>query len=71
MIRYVTSHTGTWAEMERTLANTLSNYSTHNIGLYAVEDRSTGYFIGRCGLEPRVEDNGLAGDLTWMFHPDE
>ena len=70
VMRFVTGRPRTWAETERKLAETLANYNTYNTGLYAVEDRSTGHFIGRCGLEPHVEVEGLAGDLAWMFHPD-
>ena len=26
--------------------------------------------IGRCGLEPKLGDEGIEGDLAWMFQPE-
>lgn len=42
----------------------------YGFGLYAAIHRASGALIGRCGLEPRIEERGLAGELAWMFLPD-
>ena len=44
-------------EAERWIEWNLANYEQHGIGLWAIENRSTGIFVGDCGLTYQTVEN--------------
>ncbi|MGI9519439.1 MAG: GNAT family N-acetyltransferase, partial [Pirellulaceae bacterium] len=49
----------------------VAEHETFGFGLCATLLREGLEFIGRCGIEPRVEADGkMAGALAWMFLPE-
>jgi RimJ/RimL family protein N-acetyltransferase len=45
------------AEAERWIEWNLANYDEFGVGLWAIEDRSTGIFVGDCGLTYQTVEN--------------
>jgi ribosomal-protein-alanine N-acetyltransferase len=64
---YVTGRPRSRAETAKRLEANIEQHRQYGFGLCAALWRETGEFIGRCGLEPRLEAGGIAGELAWMF----
>lgn len=69
-MRYITGRPRTRSETQARLQAHIEQHDTCGFGLCAAIHRKNNQFIGRCGIEPRVETTGLAGDLAWMFLPE-
>lgn len=44
-----------------------SNYARHGSGLWIVEDKSSGSFLGQCGIVPQEVDGFLETGLGYLF----
>lgn len=44
-----------------------SNYHSFNVGLWAVELRSTGEFIGQCGIVPQKIEGEMLMEIGYLF----
>jgi RimJ/RimL family protein N-acetyltransferase len=42
----------------------------YGFGLFAAILKSSGVFVGRCGLDPEIIDGELQGEIAWMFSPE-
>ncbi|MDQ0272803.1 GNAT family N-acetyltransferase [Cytobacillus purgationiresistens] len=50
---------------------TLANYANHGVGLWIVEDRETGEFLGQCGIVPQVVDDITQMEIGYLFKRSE
>ena len=49
----------------------MAEFRQFGFGLCSARLRESDLFVGRCGLEPRVDANGtMSGALAWMFFPE-
>ncbi|PLR83527.1 GNAT family N-acetyltransferase [Bacillus canaveralius] len=46
---------------------TLSNYSIHGTGLWIVEHKETGEFLGQCGIVPQDIDGTIEMEIGYLF----
>lgn len=69
VMRWITGKPRTRTETEERLDAHLRQHESFGFGLCAALDQRDRQFVGRCGLEPREESNGMAGELAWMFSP--
>ncbi len=69
VMQYVTGAPRSASATQQRLTAHLAQHQTYGFGLCAALLKSNQQFIGRCGLEPRVEAGGMAGDIAWMFFP--
>ncbi|MRH44602.1 GNAT family N-acetyltransferase [Aquibacillus halophilus] len=46
---------------------TLDNYRKFGVGLFIVEDRITGDFLGQCGLVPQKIDGEVKMEIGYLF----
>jgi RimJ/RimL family protein N-acetyltransferase len=67
VMAYVTGRPRSRAETAKRLETNVEQHRQYGFGLCATLWRETATFIGRCGLEPRIEPDGTAGELAWMF----
>jgi ribosomal-protein-alanine N-acetyltransferase len=70
VMRYVGKGARTRAEADAALNSTLAHWNQHGFGIWAVEGRCDGHFLGRCGLRyfqdtPDVELSYTFGKETW------
>ena len=54
-------------ETEKNLLKILNDYQIYGLGLFAAFERSTGQFIGRCGLIPWMLDGVLTWEIGYSF----
>lgn len=69
VMKFITGHPRTREMTNRRLAAHLQEHAEFGFGLCAVMTKIDQRFVGRCGLEPRPESDGIAGELAWMFAP--
>ncbi|MFD2043209.1 GNAT family N-acetyltransferase [Ornithinibacillus salinisoli] len=46
---------------------TLNNYAKYGVGLWIVEDRETGDFLGQCGIVPQEVDGVTEMEIGYLF----
>ena len=46
---------------------TLANYDKFDVGLWIVEDKETGEFLGQCGIVPQDIDGVLEMEIGYLF----
>lgn len=46
---------------------TLNNYIKYGTGLWIVEDKQTGDFLGQCGIVPQEVDNVIEMEIGYLF----
>ncbi|PEZ00980.1 GNAT family N-acetyltransferase [Bacillus sp. AFS018417] len=46
---------------------TLKNYDEYGIGLWIVEDKVTGEFLGQCGIVPQEVDGVMEMEIGYLF----
>ncbi|GMA61370.1 GNAT family N-acetyltransferase [Alicyclobacillus fastidiosus] len=46
---------------------TLSNYEKLGVGFWIVEDKSTGQFLGQCGIIPQACDGVSVMEIAYLF----
>lgn len=66
MMRYISGQPRTRQQTLKRLKGNLLQHQRYGFGLCAVLWRRNGQFVGRGGIEPREEEEGLAGELAWM-----
>jgi ribosomal-protein-alanine N-acetyltransferase len=67
LMRTITGAPRSLEKTQQRLRAHLADEERYGFGLYAAMLRARGQMIGRCGLEPKVDEEGLYGDLAWMF----
>ncbi|WP_054708283.1 GNAT family N-acetyltransferase [Bacillus sp. JCM 19041] len=46
---------------------TLANYNQYGVGLWIVEDKMTGAFLGQCGIVPQEIDGKIEMEIGYLF----
>lgn len=46
---------------------TLNNYAKYGVGLWIVEDKATGDFLGQCGIVPQEVDGEIKMEIGFLF----
>ncbi|MGM0923429.1 MAG: GNAT family N-acetyltransferase [Bacillota bacterium] len=46
---------------------TLDNYAKYGVGLWIVEDKETGEFLGQCGIVPQEVDGEIEMEIGYLF----
>lgn len=46
---------------------TLNNYTNYGVGLWIVEDKKTGDFLGQCGIVPQEVDGEIEMEIGYLF----
>lgn len=46
---------------------TLKNYVNYGVGLWIVEDKHTGEFLGQCGIVPQEVDGEVVMEIGYLF----
>ncbi|MBS4205746.1 GNAT family N-acetyltransferase [Lederbergia citrea] len=46
---------------------TLDNYTKYGVGLWMVEDKGTGEFLGQCGIVPQEIDGVIEMEIGYLF----
>lgn len=46
---------------------TLDNYKQYGVGLWIVEDKVTGDFLGQCGIVPQEVDGEIEMEIGYLF----
>jgi RimJ/RimL family protein N-acetyltransferase len=46
---------------------TLGNYEKFGVGLWIVEDKETGQFLGQCGIVPQEVDGVIEMEIGYLF----
>lgn len=46
---------------------TLTNYEEHGVGLWIVENKRTGEFLGQCGIVPQEVEGTTAMEIGYLF----
>ncbi|MFA1821871.1 GNAT family N-acetyltransferase [Virgibacillus oceani] len=46
---------------------TLDNYNKYGVGLWVVEDKVTGDFLGQCGIVPQEVDDEIEMEIGYLF----
>ncbi|MCJ8008954.1 GNAT family N-acetyltransferase [Lederbergia wuyishanensis] len=46
---------------------TLNNYTNYGVGLWIVEDKSTGDFLGQCGIVLQEVDGAIEMEIGYLF----
>lgn len=46
---------------------TLDNYNQYGVGLWVVEDKVTGDFLGQCGIVPQEVDDEIEMEIGYLF----
>lgn len=46
---------------------TLNNYAKYGVGLWIVEDKATGDFLGQCGIVPQEVDGEIIMEIGFLF----
>lgn len=46
---------------------TLNNYVNYGVGLWIVEDKATGDFLGQCGIVPQEVDGEIKMEIGYLF----
>jgi len=46
---------------------TLKNYDEYGVGLWIVEDKGTGEFLGQCGIVPQEVDGIMEMEIGYLF----
>lgn len=46
---------------------TLNNYAKYGVGLWIVEDKATGDFLGQCGIVPQEVDGETKMEIGYLF----
>ncbi|TKC18818.1 GNAT family N-acetyltransferase [Robertmurraya kyonggiensis] len=46
---------------------TLRNYENYSVGLWIVEDKDTGEFLGQCGIVPQEVDGEIVMEIGYLF----
>ncbi|QDI90827.1 N-acetyltransferase [Salicibibacter halophilus] len=46
---------------------TLNNYNQYGVGLWIVEDKVTGDFLGQCGIVPQEVDGEIEMEIGYLF----
>ncbi|QDP39324.1 GNAT family N-acetyltransferase [Radiobacillus deserti] len=54
-------------ETRQWISWTKENYSKYNIGLWIVENKNTGAFLGQCGLVPQKVDGEVRVEIGYLF----
>lgn len=67
LMQFITGARRTLEQTRGRLRDHLAQHEAHGFGLCATILKTDQEFIGRCGLEPRIEPRGVAGELAWMF----
>jgi RimJ/RimL family protein N-acetyltransferase len=49
------------------IAWTMNHYENHGVGLWIVEDKQSGEFLGQCGIVPQVVDHVLEMEIGYLF----
>ncbi|MBI1924331.1 GNAT family N-acetyltransferase [Candidatus Poribacteria bacterium] len=56
-----------YEETEEVLELHLLDYEGYGFGLWAAIFKANQHMIGRCGLEPTETEDGIVGDIAWLF----
>ncbi|WP_110114460.1 GNAT family N-acetyltransferase [Bacillus sp. CGMCC 1.16541] len=48
---------------------TLYNYKAYGVGMWIVEEKDSGTFLGQCGLVPQKVEGAVAIELGYLFLP--
>jgi RimJ/RimL family protein N-acetyltransferase len=56
----------TRAETEERLARMIGHWAQHGLGMWALHDKETGRFVGRCGLQPLADTAEI--ELGYVLH---
>lgn len=67
IMQYITGEPRTRAQTASRLRSYIADREHFGFGYYAAIYKATNKMIGRCGLEPVLEMQGLAGNIAWMF----
>ena len=67
MAMYAYEHAFSQEEVEQWLARQLWRYREEGFGLWAVEDRETGTFLGQCGLTMQEGPSGRVPEVGYLF----
>ncbi|WP_407270823.1 GNAT family N-acetyltransferase [Radiobacillus sp. PE A8.2] len=59
--------TKTQEEVIRWINWTLNNYRKFGVGLWIVEDKQTGAFLGQCGIVPQKVDGQVQMEIGYLF----
>ncbi|WP_229683268.1 GNAT family N-acetyltransferase [Virgibacillus oceani] len=59
--------TKTKEEAEKWIAWTLNNYASFGVGLWIVEDKHTGEFLGQCGIVPQKVEEKVEMEIGYLF----
>ncbi|MEH7884220.1 GNAT family N-acetyltransferase [Bacillus sp. JJ1609] len=46
---------------------TLNNYAKYGVGLWIVEDKAAGDFLGQCGIVPQEVDGEIKMEIGYLF----
>ncbi|KGA97868.1 hypothetical protein AJ85_20610 [Alkalihalobacillus alcalophilus ATCC 27647 = CGMCC 1.3604] len=46
---------------------TISNYKKYGVGLWIVEDKKSGEFLGQCGIVPQEVEGSLVMEIGYLF----
>ncbi|RAL22686.1 GNAT family N-acetyltransferase [Thermoflavimicrobium daqui] len=46
---------------------TMNNYTQYGVGLWIVEDKETGEFLGQCGIVPQEIDGAIEMEIGYLF----
>lgn len=49
------------------ITRTLGNYEKLGVGFWIVEDKSTGRFLGQCGIIPQEFDGAAVMEIAYLF----
>ncbi len=69
VMQFITGAPRTKERTRERLQVHLKQHEDYAFGLCAAISKCEKRVIGRCGLEPREEAKGVAGELAWMFEP--
>lgn len=69
VMKFITGSPRTKEITAQRLAAHVHQHEQFGFGLCAAITKVDQLFVGRCGLEPRLEPEGMAGELAWMFTP--
>lgn len=69
VMQFITGNPRTREMSNQRLAAHLHDQVKFGFGLCAAITKIDHKFVGRCGLEPQPEADGMAGELAWLFAP--
>ena len=67
VMKFLSGRAYTYKETEEVLELHLLDYEKYGFGLWAAILKINQQIIGRCGLEPTETEDGIVGDIAWLF----